>query len=88
MMSEGLHVLYFLNPRVILSLHSKSLPRCYKIKTTVTYVSSVVTMMENIKMKNLVVFVKVVILHNFSSPRTPQQNEVVERKNSLLKNLL
>ena len=45
-------------------------------------------MVESFKMKSLSTFVKKHgIKHNFSAPRTPQQNGVVERKNISLEEL-
>ena len=41
-------------------------------------------MVESFKMKSLNIFMQHGIKHNFSAPRTPQQNEVVERKNRSL----
>jgi len=43
---------------------------------------------ENFKMKKISGFYeKLGIFHNFYAPRTPQQNEVVERKNMSLEEL-
>ena len=73
----GTHGHYSWSQRVRHSLHSRSLPKDCKTLAAATS-----------KMKNSAPFYeKLGIFHNFSAPRTPQQNRVVERKNMSLEEL-
>jgi len=76
---------YSLLLRMIYLMCLRNWLRFYKMKTDAVLNPLEVAMGKNFKSKDSICLVKNMELLSFSSPRTPQQNGVVERKNRSLK---
>jgi len=87
MIPLGSHGHYFWNPRVMHFLHSKCLPRDYKTCVALTFGPFIIITGGFQNEKFIDFCEKLGIFHNFSAPKTPQRNGVVERKNRSLEEL-
>jgi len=76
--------LCFWEPKIMLLMLFANLPMLFKMRKVLILFQLEVIMEVNFKMIILKSCEENVIQHNFSAPRTPQQNGVVERKNKSL----